>query len=83
MSGNEDVKARTREFVNRITKLADESCRLFDEYRDAMNLSEEETENAIDVIREVMDGSRSDVDEITQDLLDVISYGDVEEGLDK
>jgi hypothetical protein len=73
----------TRDFVEQLVELANKSCKLFDEYREELDLSEDDMEAAMDVVREVMDGSRSDVEEITKDLTDVICLDDPTEDMDK
>ena len=73
----------TRDFVEQLVELANKSGKLFDEYREELDLSEDDMEAAMDIVREVMDGSRSDVEEITKDLTDVICLDDPTEDMDK
>ena len=82
MSKTTPAETIIREYVEKLVKLADQSLKLYDQFAEEFDLDEDTAERIQDITRDICDGSRSDVEELINEISDEIALDDPEEDKD-
>lgn len=71
-----------RNYVENLVKLADKGCKLYDDFAEEFHLDDDTAERVQDITRDILDGSRSDVEELVQEISDEITLDGPDEEQD-
>lgn len=76
MNKGKTAEAIIRDYVEQLVKLADQSLKLYDQFTEEFDLDDDTEERIQDITRDICDGSRSDVEELVQEISDEIALDD-------
>lgn len=74
MNKGKTAEAIIREYVEQLVKLADQSLKLYDQFAEEFDLDEDTAERIQDITRDICDGSRSNVEELINEISDEIAF---------
>ena len=72
-----------REYVENLVELADKSLKLYDQFAEEFALDEDTAERIQDITRDICDGSRSDIAELTEEIANEVALDEYEEDEEK